>query len=122
MIYDAAIIGTGPAGVSAALTLAANNKNFLLIGSAALSDKVNRAEHIANYPGLPGVTGKEMNDVFRRQLEEAHIPVIDKMVTSIIDAGDHWALMAGAESTIFWPALCRDSLQSSSTARGVSTR
>ena len=73
MIYDAAIIGTGPAGVSAALTLAANNKNFLLIGSAALSDKVNRAEHIANYPGLPGVTGKEMNDVFRRQLEEAHI-------------------------------------------------
>lgn len=97
MIYDAAIIGTGPAGISAALTLAANNKNFLLIGSAALSDKVNRAELIANYPGLPGVSGKEMNDVFRRQLEEAHIPVTDKMVTSILDAGDHWALMAGAD-------------------------
>ena len=30
MIYDAAVIGTGPAGVSAALTLKANNKEFLI--------------------------------------------------------------------------------------------
>ena len=29
MIYDAAVIGTGPAGVSAALTLKANEKNFI---------------------------------------------------------------------------------------------
>ena len=39
-MYDAAIIGTGPAGVSAALTLHANGKNFIWIGSEQLSDKV----------------------------------------------------------------------------------
>jgi thioredoxin reductase (NADPH) len=43
MIYDSAIIGTGPAGVSAALTLKANDKKFICIGSKAFSDKVCRA-------------------------------------------------------------------------------
>ena len=51
MIFDAAIIGTGPAGVSAALTLKANNKSVLWIGSRDFSDKVAKAEKIANLPG-----------------------------------------------------------------------
>ena len=97
MIYDAAIIGTGPAGVSAALTLAANNRKFLLIGSATFSDKVGRAERIANYPGLPLVTGAEMNAVFKKQLAELNIEITDRMVTGIADLGDHYGLMAGSE-------------------------
>ncbi len=97
MIYDAAIIGTGPAGVSAALTLAANNKQFLLIGSASFSDKVGRAERISNYPGLPMVTGAEMNDAFKKQLDELKIQITDRMVTGIADFGEHYGLMAGSE-------------------------
>ena len=97
MMYDAAIIGTGPAGVSAALTLKANNKNFILLGSPDFSDKVRRAERIANYPGLSMVTGEEMNEAFRRQLKEADITVTDKMVNSIVFTGTGYALMAGAD-------------------------
>ena len=97
MIYDAAIIGTGPAGVSAALTLRANEKNFIWIGSKSFSDKVGKAEKIANYPGLPMITGAEMNDVFRRQCEERGITIEDRMVTSIVKFGDHYALTAGSE-------------------------
>ena len=97
MIYDAAIIGTGPAGVSAALTLKANEKNFIWIGSKSFSDKVGRAERIANYPGLPMVTGAEMNEVFRRQCQERGITIEDRMVTSIVKFGDHYALTAGSE-------------------------
>ena len=97
MIYDSAIIGTGPAGVSAALTLKANDKEFIWIGSKAFSDKVGRAERIANYPGLPMVTGAEMNEVFRRQCEERGIAIEDRMVTSIVKFGDHYALTAGSE-------------------------
>ena len=97
MIYDAAIIGTGPAGVSAALTLKANEKNFIWIGSKTFSDKVGKAERIANYPGLPMVTGQEMNAAFRRQCEELDISIEDRMVTSIVKFGDHYALTAGSE-------------------------
>ena len=97
MIYDAAVIGTGPAGVSAALTLHANDKNFIWIGSKSFSDKVGKAEKIANYPGLPLVTGAEMNETFRRQCEELGIQIEDRMVTSIVKFGDHYALTAGSE-------------------------
>ena len=50
MIYDAAIIGTGPAGISAAITLKIRNKNVLLLGSRNLSSKIEKAHLIQNYP------------------------------------------------------------------------
>ena len=54
---DIAIIGTGPAGVSAAITAKVRNKSVLLIGSRELSEKMSKAHQILNYPGLPEVTG-----------------------------------------------------------------
>ena len=96
-MYDAAIIGTGPAGVSAALTLHANGKNFIWIGSEQLSDKVQKAERITNYPGLPMVSGAQMNEVFRRQCAELGIAVTDRMVNSIIPMEEGYALMAGPD-------------------------
>ena len=95
MIYDAAIIGTGPAGVSAALTLKANEKSMIWLGNPNFSEKVGRAERIANYPGLSLVTGREMNEAFRRQCEELGLTVENRMVTSIASLGDHYGLMAG---------------------------
>ena len=38
--YDIAIIGTGPAGVSAAITAKIRGRNILLIGKNKISDKV----------------------------------------------------------------------------------
>ena len=55
--YDIAIIGTGPAGVSAAITATARNKRVLLLGSTSTSDKVSKAHQIRNYPGLPEISG-----------------------------------------------------------------
>lgn len=47
---DIAIIGTGPAGVSAAITAKVRNKSVLLIGSRELSEKMSKAHQILNYP------------------------------------------------------------------------
>ena len=46
--YDIAIIGTGPAGLSAALTAKIRNKKILLLGSAGLSEKVEKAHTVQN--------------------------------------------------------------------------
>ena len=59
-MYDIAIIGSGPAGVSAALNLKVLGKNFVWFSSRAVSKKVEKAELIKNYPGLPDVTGGEL--------------------------------------------------------------
>lgn len=40
--YDIAIIGTGPAGISAAITARVRNKNIILIGSRELSTKIEK--------------------------------------------------------------------------------
>ncbi len=95
MIYDSAIAGTGPAGVSAALTLKARDKSFVWIGSKNLSDKVEKAEKIMNYPGVPEVTGEGLNDAFKRQIGSLGIEIEPHMVNSIMPMGDHFALMAG---------------------------
>ena len=58
--YDIAIIGTGPAGVSAAITAKIRGRKILLIGNNKISDKVSKAHIIKNYPGFIDITGKEL--------------------------------------------------------------
>ncbi len=97
MIYDSVIIGTGPAGLSAALTLKIRGKNFIWIGSRNMSDKVCKAECISNYPGFINISGAELNETFRSQTEAMEIEIAEKMVNSIMPFSDHYAVMAGSE-------------------------
>ena len=97
MIYDAAIIGTGPAGLAAALNLQIHQKNFIWIGSRSLSDKVTKAEQISNYPGFTDVSGAALNQAFQNQVQEKGLQIVEQMVNSIIPMGSHYALMAGSE-------------------------
>ena len=62
-MWDLLIVGTGPAGVSAALTARARGLSFLWFGSRRLSDKVEKAERILNLPrpapgDRPGAAGR----------------------------------------------------------------
>lgn len=95
--YDCAIIGTGPAGLSAALTLKAMKKTFLWFGSAKLSQKVRRAERISNYPGLSNVSGTEMAASFTRQIAEAGITITEKTVTTVCHMGDFYGILCDQE-------------------------
>ena len=97
MIYDAAVIGTGPAGVSAALTATNRNKSILLLGSRQMSEKVVKAHEIRNYPGLPAVKGEELAAAFRNQLDSMGIPVTEKRVGAVYAMGDYFALQIGEE-------------------------
>lgn len=97
MLYDTIIIGTGPAGISAALTLKIHNKSLLLLGSKNLSEKITKAEKITNYPGFPSVTGERLNAAFKAHLEEMRIEITEKMATSVISMGDHYAVTAQTE-------------------------
>ena len=97
MLYDCAIIGTGPAGLSAALNLKIHGKNVLWLGDRNICAKVEKAEKIMNYPGLPAVSGPGLASAFRQQAEEMDLAVTDLMVNSILSMGDRYALMAGSE-------------------------
>lgn len=97
MVYDVAVIGTGPAGLSAALNLKIRDKNFLWVGSRTLSDKVAKAECISNYPGFTNVSGEELVLAFRKQVDAMGLEITEQMVNSILSVSGHYALMAGSE-------------------------
>ena len=94
---DIAIIGTGPAGVSAALTATNRNKTVLLLGSREMSEKVAKAHEIRNYPGLPMVKGSELAEAFRDHLDRAGIAITKKRVGAVYAMGDYFALQIGEE-------------------------
>ena len=121
MIYDAAIIGAGPAGVSAALNLKIHGKSFIWLGSKTLSDKVSKAERVANYPGLPGVSGAELNAAFLKHIQSMAIPITDQMVNSILPMGEErYALMAGSEFYETRTVLFATGLADTATLKGES--
>ena len=92
MRYDVAIIGTGPAGLEARLTLKNRNKNILLIGSNKSSDKVYQAHEINNYLGLPNITGEDFSKAFVNHIKLMDINITDDIISEVYDMGSYYAL------------------------------
>jgi len=93
--YDIAIIGTGPAGISAAMTAKIRNKTIILFGSRELSPKISKAHRIDNYPGLPSISGAEFAEKLKAQLAEMEISVTEQQVSAVYAMGEYFALQAG---------------------------
>ncbi len=89
---DIAIIGSGPAGISAAITATIRKKNIILYGEKTISDKVNKAHQILNYPGLPEVSGEEFAQNLRDHLDRMGIEITEKKVTMVYAMGDYYML------------------------------
>lgn len=89
---EIAVVGTGPAGVSAAITARVRGKSVLLFGSRALSTKLTKAHSIRNYPGLPDVDGAVLAEAYRRQLAALGAAITEQQVTAIYAMGDYFAL------------------------------
>ena len=87
-IVDIAIIGSGPAGISAALNAQIRHKSFYLFGSADLSDKVQRSECISNYPAFYDISGEDLNK---------KLSVTEKRITGIYNMGKYFALLSDEE-------------------------
>ena len=96
-MVDCIIIGTGAAGVSAALTLKALNKNFIWLGNKELSFKIRGAEKIKNYAGLPTVSGEEMQAAFLKQVKAEGIEITEGKVNGVYPADGGYSVMCGQQ-------------------------
>lgn len=85
--YDIAIIGTGPAGISAAITATIRNKKIILFGSRELSDKIRKAHLIQNYPGFPECSGEDLCNAFAAHLEKMGIEITEEKINAVYPDG-----------------------------------
>ena len=94
---DIAIIGTGVAGLSAAVTATARNKSILLFGDKAVGGKLNGTHDIKNFLGFYKMDGAEIQKELSEHISGLGISVTEKKITNVYKMGDHFTLLSGQE-------------------------
>ena len=127
MRYDIIILGSGPAGLSAAVAARGRDKSVLVVGNRWQDSPLARAERVDNYLGLPGVTGMELLEQYHRHAEEVGADFVLGRVISLM-AWDGFHLTVGSElyegtALILAPGVVRQAKypgESEYLGRGVS--
>jgi alkyl hydroperoxide reductase subunit F len=81
-VWDVAVVGGGPAGLSAAMYAARKNLSTILI-AMDLGGQVGITHLVTNYPGMPVVEGPEL---VRLMFEQAYMYGLERMLGERVDA------------------------------------
>ena len=84
MMYDLIIIGSGPAGLSAAIYAGRARLNTLIIEKQGMSGgQVLNTYEVDNYPGLPGMNGFDMGMRFKEHADKFPVDFVEGEVVEL---------------------------------------
>ncbi len=100
-IRDVIIVGSGPAGYTAAVyTARANLKPLLIASSVTAGGELMNTTDVENYPGFPeGVMGPDLMEQFEKQAARFGTEIMFEDVTSVELEGDVKKVITGAGDT-----------------------
>ncbi len=98
MKYDIAIIGAGPAGMTAALYAGRANKSVILFEAATYGGQIVTSRKVENYPGTPEIGGAELAEQMMSQLRAIGIAPTSARVSGIQKNGADFDVLTDRET------------------------
>ena len=92
MDYDIAVIGGGPAGVSAAITAASKGRKVVLFEAHGFSPRLRSVAQITDYMGIPDISGTALMDIFVNHLKQMEVDIIEAKIISLREVGEGFML------------------------------
>jgi len=96
-MYDIVIVGSGPAGLSAAITARSRNKEVLLVSNDPFESPLAKAPMIDNYPGLPQINGTDLLNLMIDHAKNLGATFAAGKVISILPMGDSFSVTTSDE-------------------------
>jgi thioredoxin reductase (NADPH) len=75
-VYDAIVIGAGPAGLASAIYLARANKKILILEAERAGGRLMEAKFVENYPGFASISGVELAERMVNQAKSAGAEIL----------------------------------------------
>ena len=95
-MYDVAIIGSGPAGLTAAIYAARAKLATLVLTGDALGGQIATTNDVENYPGFEEITGPDLTMRMRAQAERFGAETVFDQITEVDFDGPPFSLVGGA--------------------------
>lgn len=101
------ILGSGPAGLTAALYTARANLNPLVIAGNQLGGQISLTNEVENYPGFPeGMTGPELVEKFKEQAERFGARIVYDLATEVdFTSGPPYTVKTPTETYTAWSVI-----------------
>lgn len=94
---DIIVIGGGPAGLSAAINARARGKSVLVVSNPISENPLYKAPVIDNYPGLPGISGKDYMHRLEEHAKESGVSFRSGRVLTVAPMGNRFFVSIGSD-------------------------
>jgi thioredoxin reductase (NADPH) len=100
--YDLLVVGSGPAGLTAAFYAAREGMSVLVVERAGVGGQAGVTERLDNFPGFPeGVTGEEFATRLRAQAERFGVEILSAQEVSAVGVDGVYRTVTTADGTTY---------------------